>query len=423
MDQFGNYSGMIGVIQRDEADCGAHMVRSDSMPFEPVRVGPPLLPSDIAIISMTADANETVVDVLNVVDGVDQLTYRLAAVVATLVVIWFVGLRHRLSRWTSSRLLGTVWPQTVLILCQMFQLVVDQEDLRLKSNRRRILWHHCVLFGYVAVFGYFLSLMSTDLVVSYPPPIIDSIDDHLSQHFNHVEPFVMKDMDYFLLMQQAPRATPIGRLYAQAMTNKDHNIYSVNVGNPTKTMGDLFRSIHQFQQGHRTILLQDMFAQKVGKLYVCLWTAMHSPDAEPSCNRFHIARETFGHGLLGAFWSKRLKGPIRAYLEYRYRTALEMGGAIRASRAGAELSADAYGYKLGWNVLKCELDTSEEETEPYLRLITLRKTFNMYFAVAGLATLCLIIELVTKSFVNRTKLVQPSIKELPKLVQLPSVDG
>jgi len=84
---------MIGQLQRDEADVAGHIIRSDSLPFEPVRVGPPLIPADVAIMSIVSKSDDTDIDVLNLFDEVDRLTYSLTALLATLVIIWFVGLR------------------------------------------------------------------------------------------------------------------------------------------------------------------------------------------------------------------------------------------------------------------------------------------------------------------------------------------
>ena len=265
--------------------------------------------------------------------------------------------------------------------------MVDQEYLRLRSTRRRILWHHVVVFTFLAVFGYFLNMMSTDLVVSSPPPIIDSIDDHLSKAFNHVDPLILKDMHYSTLMQLAPPSTPIGRLYARAMVDPKHNVYTANSGDPSSMAGDGLKIIDQICEGNRTLLLHEAFVLSVGNLAVCLV----KPNLD---SQFHIASEKFGHGYISGFWSKLVQGRIRSYIEYRYRTVAEFGRMTRDIRLATELGASSYFKPIDWKVLVCENNMESDPIIPFLYLNALRKTFNMYFAVAALATCFLIIELV-----------------------------
>lgn len=50
-DENGTYSGVIGMIQRHEQDIGWLNIRPDSLPFEPGKIAPPLVPADVTIIS------------------------------------------------------------------------------------------------------------------------------------------------------------------------------------------------------------------------------------------------------------------------------------------------------------------------------------------------------------------------------------
>ena len=51
-DENGNYSGYMGMIQRNEFDLTALLVRPDALPFEPGKPTPPLEVADLAIFSI-----------------------------------------------------------------------------------------------------------------------------------------------------------------------------------------------------------------------------------------------------------------------------------------------------------------------------------------------------------------------------------
>jgi len=83
----GTYTGMLGVVQRGDADIASSVVRSDTMDDSPVRLGPTVASADTVILG-TKLTNETSSPtfVTDVIYNVDMTTYLLFAVLLVMVV-------------------------------------------------------------------------------------------------------------------------------------------------------------------------------------------------------------------------------------------------------------------------------------------------------------------------------------------------
>src|SRR5690349_8614353 len=72
----GNYTGVIGYLQRDEADLAIQFTRSDQQhEDEPIRLGGPVGPADIIICSKQLTTKNISIQVADVIYKVDPYTY------------------------------------------------------------------------------------------------------------------------------------------------------------------------------------------------------------------------------------------------------------------------------------------------------------------------------------------------------------
>ena len=71
----GSYTGLIGMVQRQESDVMLVAVRPDSLPYEPALIGPMVLEADAAIISGKSKKNRVTREILEFVSDVDPLVY------------------------------------------------------------------------------------------------------------------------------------------------------------------------------------------------------------------------------------------------------------------------------------------------------------------------------------------------------------
>src|SRR5690349_21773670 len=71
----GSYGGLVGILDRDEADVSIFGVRTDALPDEPVIYGTCYLPTEAALYSYKHDLETESLDTLDSVRNFDLLAY------------------------------------------------------------------------------------------------------------------------------------------------------------------------------------------------------------------------------------------------------------------------------------------------------------------------------------------------------------
>lgn len=194
-NEFGNYSGMIGYLQRDEADLAIQFARSDQLKYEPVKLGPPAGPADMVFISKRIESTNSSLQVTDVVNRMDSLAFYWFFF-TSYFVLFFLTMAVE-----SSGSVAFV-KKVAFNAMQMLALILDQEH-NSPEKSAAILWLFYVVGCFVAVFGFFQSLLSSDLIANYPAHQINSLSDQMSPAFNHVQPHVVKNLYVYSILKMA----------------------------------------------------------------------------------------------------------------------------------------------------------------------------------------------------------------------------
>ena len=99
----GHYDGMIGLVQRNEADMSLWNVALDDLPFDPAYVGVPTYVKDGQIMTIRRSDEESKIDLLDAFSNFDIQTWSfyficVSMVLAVLVSFWVVSDRSIFSK-------------------------------------------------------------------------------------------------------------------------------------------------------------------------------------------------------------------------------------------------------------------------------------------------------------------------------------
>lgn len=83
-DEYGNYSGAIGMVQRQQVDVLFAVIRPDNLPFEPGIPGPVIMSADATVLSRKNYSKPIEREIASFIYDFDEVSYAYFFIVMTL---------------------------------------------------------------------------------------------------------------------------------------------------------------------------------------------------------------------------------------------------------------------------------------------------------------------------------------------------
>ncbi|KAI1290359.1 hypothetical protein HDE_09210 [Halotydeus destructor] len=393
-DDNGTFDGTIGYIQRDEIDYGIPVIRIDTLDHEIIRIGPVLSPADMIIVSVPKSAEKINLDLCDVFDHMTAILKLYLLIVIVIVAAVIYGLKQRFKLSRKPQILKLIH-QLKDIIWRIIELFVDQENYGTREKfAMRIFWSIFAFSVYVIVYGYLVNYISADGVASKPIDTIDSIYDHLSARFKHIEPMLMRNSMSYPLLSAAEPHSSIGRLYAKAAADEDRNIVDMGSADP-QVMMDLFK--RGFDAENMVSLLSEKFVWDSS-----IKGVMCSFDSA-KMSRVHVSSQSFANGVLATFFNKLSAPEFTKYAEYRFRILTESYLSQQVFRHVSEALISRATGTMSLNVLRCWDDdrlVEHDDTVKPTSMTVLANTLRLCIVMLSLSVLVVILELTIASFLH-----------------------
>lgn len=280
-----------------------------------------------------------------------------------------------------------------------FFLIVDQEYLEPKQWSMRCLWMPFNFFVFIAISGYLMNLMSSDQVASYPPDVIDSLEDLQSEKWRrqNVTPWLIKNIFFHSALRHASNLSREGARLFQVRTRPDITFIE---------FADVFRDIGKFiarftkylESGEMAFLLTEFVMETLFLPAAC------SLDPK-AASLFHNSEESFANGVLTNYLYKKYPQGLISYNEQRLRTAIEADVVLHFMKSStAPIVGGMLPITTGLPVLKClSRFTEKPVSNPdhvMLRLIGLKSVLKFIFFGICLSIAVLMIEVMLHRALN-----------------------
>ncbi|KAI1302323.1 hypothetical protein HDE_02482 [Halotydeus destructor] len=309
IDQYGNYSGLIGQMQRNRLDFANYMTRLSSLKGRPVGIGSAMMAADVAIISKTRESFFIQTGVLDALNNFTLETYLwILIVLIDVLIIMTIG-----QHMTGARSLVREVEDMLMHICYA---LVDQEHL---ANKQRplqsVIWFTFNCAQLVVVFGYLCNFMSTDKIATVIPAQIDSLEDLLSPAFSDIKPMMSTDLFLFDYLKLSPKGSHLGKLFAKIEEDKMASF--VELADDEVKLKLAAKQLDGLLNGTRSMSLMKFFVN-TGVSIAC----MLDPEA---ANVFRMSRESYAQGILTSFYNRHVDHIFGKIVRHRSMPVFEMG--------------------------------------------------------------------------------------------------
>lgn len=375
----GHYTGMIGIMQRDEADFGPQFIRSDGMMGEPVELAPVFGPADVAIISGLLPSRSKIVQVTDVVGNFDLTMYCYLCVLLYFLVTCLIGsFVCNVVKWRNGTKFnrGQIVKRISRIFFELFRILVDQESFESSVWSHRLIWLSGTMTIFVVLLGYLLNLISTDLMVTIKPSQVDSLTDQISEDFKEVKPYILKNYYLYGILQKTRKGSRLERLHELFKRYPDHQIEPRLDGNADEYLKMNAKLYPSFMTHfNASLLLPDYY-----------WNTMFLPAGcqyDPKIiKKLYCSKDTFANGNLHYFMNKKAGQGFKKFLTFRLRAVFEFQVIEHAfDRFKSVAMNDLMSKPVTFGSLNCK------SKENYMNL----ETEPILFHLAALGNLLLII--------------------------------
>lgn len=375
------------------------VVRPDSLPFEPVRIGPVLSSDELKFMITKRKGAQKFLDVISIVQNFDLLTYSYIfcctyCVIAISAIITFCGRIRRKKR--TVRKCKIVWLVMKSVskyswsICEIF---LDQENLNPITWPDRILWLHYCLACFFTIFGIFLNLMSTEMVAVTKLPRIETLADLFLPYFSKSTPSVFTNLPSYSLIKSAPANSLLGALKERLNVNPRFSLINLDHRN-SEYMMERARDVQAAISGDDTSLISSEWTIDAIRIGLC----SSNPDL---ASKFYISK-SFADGVMTFYFNKQFDVRAVNYISTKYSIVRESGlhGHI-AKEYIKTVHLVKFGVPYGWTAMKCfegsgenDNDSEEKLTSIGLQLISTQLTFKICGYCIAAAALVIIFELI-----------------------------
>ena len=398
----GSYTGLIGIIQRQECDMMVIALRPDSLPHNPGLIGPRLLEADAAIISSKSKKNRVTREILELVNDVDPLvyTYLLSSIVVfsicyTTLVVLESSTENKTEDedaetkdWNpltvAKHFLKTIWESCAAVL--------DQEHFSPGNYSSRILTLFFTFGLFFGIYGMFLNNVGAGLIRRNGPPNIDSID-YFVNNITHTKPVILKRLYLLNILKSEPKDSTLGKLWS--LMEKEQNDTVLDVDKDRLESGDeMYRMqvlgkatdlLWEVQTRKKALIMPRAIARNF-KMVGCTMNAVN-------ISRLYISKESFAAGTLNTLMSHAIHPEIRKIFEYYGRAwneAALMEGMTRISVLDAGSMIPGASATLDYSALQCiedkPLTVMKDDPELAAEVVTDDESFQQ-FSLFHLASL------------------------------------
>ena len=239
-DENGNYNGLIGYVQRGQADTALMTVTID-LPGEPIKKFSPVYGDSVNVIGTAVEKvtqGRVAPDALDSFKDFDTMTWTLLALTTIFVILLFLASRKLLQ--LKIRTMDIVWH---CLMC-----LVDQQELSLFGQFMPMLFaSYCV---WIFLFHqFFTSLISTNQVVVSK---LDTIDSLKQLAMTKTQPIFIE-------------SDPIIGHFAQARPGTDfHRVWKMTSDDGIKRGDHLFKAVSEAATGIQKLILQLAIQKSAG---------------------------------------------------------------------------------------------------------------------------------------------------------------
>ncbi|KAI1291025.1 hypothetical protein HDE_07697 [Halotydeus destructor] len=396
----GNYTGILGLLQRDEADFALQLVRLDAIPDQPVHVASSLASAEAVILSRRLPDIKEVPDLLNVMSrfqgSVLEYFIIIAAIGAILLSYSMMPRRGRYRRFKKfAKTLVACLRSATMIFRRAAELMVDQENFKMKKYHHsgRILWMFACSSYFFVMFGYFLNFLSVDKVVFRDPDAIKTLSDQLRAPFNDTKkPVTFKNFYLYDYLLKSREGSDLSKLHKLIVDND--NIIDLKLDQENGILPAIAKADQTMFAGRSSMVLETFLYHSLFRNYQC--TASGGSDGG-------VMSAPFADGVMAYFVNRKMAPELKRFFDRRTKAIFESHVSIVGfKRTGESLIKlfSTFDYK----VFRCcnELWDKEERHHDYLDLnsspysdvamTVLDKTVNVCRQSLLLASAILVVE-------------------------------
>ena len=238
----GTYTGVIGILQRNEVDFAPVFARPDGLPFEPALIGPMIMGADVVIVTNRRYGEKITREIVQFVDDYSPIVYEYLALVIIIFCIFYTMIHESVMgsikedpRIAIKLFLKHGW--------ESLNLVLDQENFQPETNVARILVLFCATFIFVFIYGIFLNKVGADLVAKTKGKNVDNIDYFLN-NITHMKPCVIKQLYLLNVLRASPKTSKLGQLWS--LMEKEEN----------ETVLDIQANFNSITQEEQMVIMQ-----------------------------------------------------------------------------------------------------------------------------------------------------------------------
>ena len=390
-DSNGTYNGIIGRIQRNEIHFGHVLARPDSLPFEPARISPVLLPGDSIIVSHKNESHNVTTDLTEFIVNADPLFYDYFLIASFMVVVLLTIMTVEFVDQDPLRIAS--FSLNTASTC--FKAVLKYDSFDTVNVSSSILALSYWMFVFFAVHNLFLSKIGADLVMLKQPHRIDSTEDLVNS--KTITPVLIKNLYLFSLMERSRPESQLGRLWSVMKDKQNDSVFNFDLNNPGEA-NNLFTEI---KESRKALLIPKAFIQLL---------------SGPGCSflpkllsSFYFSKESFAEGVLTTLYSFGYDPLLLKISENVMRSILEMGllsGVVQTMTPFIPDSAPGMDLKYNIETIECQTRMFKTEIEEQawqaFNLTHFRKFFWLLIWVSGLSTCILIFEVLIH-FIRKTR--------------------
>lgn len=318
-DLNGNYSGLIGRLQRHEFDFVIYWIRTDYLDHEPVTVGPIFGPADVSIISGKHSPTNCTQNIISTTKTMDFLVLWYFILIWLLIVGLLISFKvvirtcripkHQL---TNAHLYKIIKNTSVQSL--WFMLGRNSNKVKYQMSWKTIIYF-LTLGQFVLLYGYHKNLISVDMTIVRSPQEINSIRDLLSQY--KVIPKMFKLLFLKRLAIKSDPSTDLGQLGWKLRQHSDQYVLDWDFTSQESTLKN-FADLLEEIINHKTAVCAPDVGFEILKKVICA-------TAENIVPSLHHGSDTFARGSLAFFYSKHMQDVHRKFFDEKLRRFNEFG--------------------------------------------------------------------------------------------------
>lgn len=287
------------------------------MPFEPVLISTPLVPADVGILTNVEKSTMQSADTTDVIYHFDVLSYVFFAIALSMIIVIVTAITVYNDIKTQKKAHGALLIRKVFISSQktiweVIALIIDQEYFEPINWSVRIVWNAANIFCFLLIFGYFLNLLSTDQSVQKDSKKIDSIQDLLyDAYFKDITPVILKPLYLFNVLKNVPSSSDEGKLFSYMQSKGSESILDIDISQMDLN-GPIKAFVSDLAGGKSAFI-----TARYGIDLVQLLPKMFSDNQDFKTRDFYVSKQSFLHGTLNVFYSKRIHPHVKQYIDYR----------------------------------------------------------------------------------------------------------